>query len=572
MLQWILTVLYILLILGVFTIILVDRGDSGRKFAWLLVIAMLPVAGLVLYLMFGINYRHHWIFNRRHQRYMDIFEAEATPELDRILFGHDNESAVREEFRPLARLLGAESYPSVTSGNDIEIITNGQRKFDLLREDILAAKESIHIEYFHFGNDKGSKAIKRLLMQKAREGVKVRFLYENIANFPIASAYYNAMRKAGVEVVKFTNPRMHLLDLVTKLNYRNHRKIVVIDGKIGYTGGMNINDHYFRLWRDTHLRLTGNAVAVLQHTFLDSWLTGGGTIDKAMIEFYPMAKEPVIPATEPPLPVTESAHSVTEPPHLVTESPHSVTEPAEVPEKAGLQRTVASTSSATGENGPAADENGLAAEGNGSAAGGNGSAAGEKEIDFHATHPTLKNKLVQIVPDEPDLPLTILQLSYEWALQHAKKYIYLQTPYFVPTEPVMDALKTAALCGVDVRLMLPEVADNILMRPANRAYYEEVLQAGVRIFLRQGEFIHAKTFVCDDYLSSIGSANLDFRSFAINYEINAHIYDEETALMNKGIFLYDLRQCRELTIEEWSNRPWYSRLLESFMRLFAPLL
>ena len=558
MLQWILTVLYILLILGVFTIILVDRGDSGRKFAWLLVIAMLPVAGLVLYLMFGINYRHHWIFNRRHQRYMDIFEAEATPELDRILFGHDNESAVREEFRPLARLLGAESYPSVTSGNDIEIITNGQRKFDLLREDILAAKESIHIEYFHFGNDKGSKAIKRLLMQKAREGVKVRFLYENIANFPIASAYYNAMRKAGVEVVKFTNPRMHLLDLVTKLNYRNHRKIAVIDGKIGYTGGMNINDHYFRLWRDTHLRLTGNAVAVLQHTFLDSWLTGGGTIDKAMIEFYPMAKEPVIPATEPPLPVTESAHSVTEPPHLVTE-------PAEVPEKAGLQRTVASTSSATGENGPAADENGLATEGN-------GSAAGEKEIDFHATHPTLKNKLVQIVPDEPDLPLTILQLSYEWALQHAKKYIYLQTPYFVPTEPVMDALKTAALCGVDVRLMLPEVADNILMRPANRAYYEEVLQAGVRIFLRQGEFIHAKTFVCDDYLSSIGSANLDFRSFAINYEINAHIYDEETALMNKGIFLYDLRQCRELTIEEWSNRPWYSRLLESFMRLFAPLL
>lgn len=280
MLQWILTVLYILLILSVFTIILVDRGDSGRKFAWLLVIAVLPVVGLVLYLMFGINYRHHWIFNRRHQRYRDIFEAGTTPELNRILFGHDNESAIREEFRPLAKLLGAESYPSVTSGNDVEIITSGQRKFDLLREDILAAKDSIHIEYFHFGNDKGSKAIKRLLMQKAREGVKVRFLYENIANFPIASAYYNNMRKAGVEVVKFTNPRMHVLDLATKLNYRNHRKIVVIDGKIGYTGGMNINDHYFRQWRDTHMRLTGDAVAVLQYTFLDSWLTGGGTIDK----------------------------------------------------------------------------------------------------------------------------------------------------------------------------------------------------------------------------------------------------------------------------------------------------
>ena len=522
MLQWILTGFYVLLILSVFTVILIDKGDSGRKFAWLLIIAVLPVVGLVLYLMFGINYRHHWIFNRRHQRYRDIFDAGTTPELSRILFGHLNEEKIREEFRPLARLLGAEHYPSVTSGNDIEIITSGQRKFDLLREDILAARESIHIEYFHFGNDKGSKAIKRLLMQKAREGVKVRFLYENIANFPIASAYYNDMKKAGVDVVKFTNPRMHLLDLATKLNYRNHRKIVVIDGKIGYTGGMNINDHYFRQWRDTHMRITGDAVAVLQYTFLDSWLTGGGTIDKPMIDFYPMAKNQV----------TDDSTSVT--------SANSVT----VRQQAKVMDNIASASPAIGEEG----------------------------IDFHATHPTLKNKLVQIVPDEPDLPLPILQLSYEWTLQHAKKYIYLQTPYFVPTEPVMDALKTAALCCVDVRLMLPEVADNILMRPANRAYYEEALQAGVRIFLRQGEFIHAKTFVCDDYLSSIGSANLDFRSFAINYEVNSYIYDEEAALMNKNIFMHDIRQCRELTLEEWSRRPWYSRLLESLMRLFAPLL
>ncbi|HBH08533.1 MAG TPA: hypothetical protein DDX40_03935 [Rikenellaceae bacterium] len=538
--QWILSVFYFLLILSVFTVILVDKGDSGRKFAWLLIIAVLPVVGLVLYFMFGINYRHHWIFNRRHQRYRDIFEAGTTPELNRILFGHDNVSAVKEEFRPLARLLGADSYPSVTSGNDVEIITSGQRKFDLLREDILAAKESIHIEYFHFGNDKGSKEIKRLLMQKAREGIKVRFLYENIANFPIASAYYNNMRKAGVDVVKFTNPRMHVLDFATKLNYRNHRKIVVIDGKIGYTGGMNINDHYFRQWRDTHLRMTGDAVAVLQYTFLDSWLTGGGTIDKPMIDFYPMVKKPA--------PATETEASATEPKTLVAE-------PVEVTGCANhIQDNV---NSMVGEPCRTA-----------------GSATGDadSEIDFHATHPILKGKLMQIVPDEPDLPLPILQMSYEWALQHAKKYIYLQTPYFVPTEPVMDALKTAALCGVDVRLMLPEVADNLLMRPANRAYYEEALQAGVRIFLRKGEFIHAKTFVCDDYLSSIGSANLDFRSFAINYEVNAYIYDEQTARMNKGIFMYDLRQCHELTLEEWNARPWYSRILESFMRLFAPLL
>ena len=537
MIQWILTILYALLIISVVTVILFDNADSGRKFAWLLIIAVLPVVGLVLYFIFGINYRHHWVFNRRHQRYKDLFVRGTTPGLDRILFGDDHVERIREEFRPLARLLRADTYPAVTDGNDIEVITSGQRKFDLLRQDILAAKESIHIEYFHFGNDKGGKEIRRLLMKKAGEGVKVRFLHENIANFPIRPSYYSAMKKAGVEVVKFTNPRNHLLDFATRLNYRNHRKIVVVDGKIGYTGGMNINDHYFKLWRDTHLRITGNAVATLQYTFLDSWLTGGGTIDREIIEYYPMAMAPAascdacpagVPCPDAPVPDVEASSD----------------SPAVVPEL-----EVRPDSPASGTQAPLPEE-----------------------IDFKAVHPVLKGKLVQIVPDEPDLPLPILQLGYEWTLMHARKYIYLQTPYFVPPESVLNALKAAALCGVDVRLMLPEVADNLLMRPANKAYYEEVLRAGVRIFLRKGEFIHSKTLVCDDYLTSVGSANLDNRSFTINYEVNTYIYDEETALMNKGIFMSDLKVCHELTLGEWASRPWYSRLLESFIRLFAPLL
>jgi len=291
MLQTIVTILYVLLILTVVVVILVDNGDSGRKFAWLLIIAAIPLFGILLYFMFGINYRHHWIFNRRHQKYKDIFEKETNEDLNRILFGHDTEALVREDFRPLAEMMGRGAYPSVTAGNDVEIITEGKRKFELLSQDILQARENIHMEYFHFGNDKGSRAIKELLMQKAREGVKVRFINENIANFPISSKYYDDMREAGVEVVRFTNPRAHLFDLVTTLNYRNHRKIVVIDGKIGYTGGMNINDHYFEHWRDTHMRLTGKAVASLQYAFMDSWLTGGGTIDRPMLEYYPMAKE-----------------------------------------------------------------------------------------------------------------------------------------------------------------------------------------------------------------------------------------------------------------------------------------
>ena len=553
MLQTIVNILYVLLILTVVVVILVDNGDSGRKFAWLLIIAAIPLFGILLYFMFGINYRHHWIFNRRHQKYKDIFEKETNEDLNRILFGHDTEALVREDFRPLAEMMGRGAYPSVTAGNDVEIITEGKRKFELLSQDILQARESIHMEYFHFGNDKGSRAIKELLMQKAREGVKVRFINENIANFPISSKYYDDMREAGVEVVRFTNPRAHLFDLVTTLNYRNHRKIVVIDGKIGYTGGMNINDHYFEHWRDTHMRLTGKAVASLQYAFMDSWLTGGGTIDRPMLEYYPMAKE--LPSS-----ATTSGGSTAS---LRSAPPLATLRSAPVPPLNVPRVAVVSPSRVVADGRPNDSEHSDSGSLRGTPL---SPPRGCRGVDV------LRSKLMQIVPDEPDLPLPMLLYSYEWAITHAKKYIWFQTPYFVPPEPVLDAMKIAALTGVDIRLMLPEVADNFITRPANRAYYEEILGAGVRIFLRQGEFIHSKTFVCDDYLSSIGSANMDARSFGINYEINTYIYDEEAALKNKAIFEKDLEKCRELTLEEWSRRPWYKRLLESVIRLFAPLL
>ena len=553
MLQTIVTILYVLLILTVVVVILVDNGDSGRKFAWLLIIAAIPLFGILLYFMFGINYRHHWIFNRRHQKYKDIFEKETNEDLNRILFGHDTEALVREDFRPLAEMMGRGAYPSVTAGNDVEIITEGKRKFELLSQDILQARESIHMEYFHFGNDKGSRAIKELLMQKAREGVKVRFINENIANFPISSKYYDDMREAGVEVVRFTNPRAHLFDLVTTLNYRNHRKIVVIDGKIGYTGGMNINDHYFEHWRDTHMRLTGKAVASLQYAFMDSWLTGGGTIDRPMLEYYPMAKE--LPSS-----ATTSGGSTAS---LRSAPPLATLRSAPVPPLNVPRVAVVSPARVVADGRPNDSEHSDSGSLRGTPL---SPPRGCRGVDV------LRSKLMQIVPDEPDLPLPMLLYSYEWAITHAKKYIWFQTPYFVPPEPVLDAMKIAALTGVDIRLMLPEAADNFIARPANRAYYEEILGAGVRIFLRQGEFIHSKTFVCDDYLSSIGSANMDARSFGINYEINTYIYDEEAALKNKAIFEKDLEKCRELTLEEWSRRPWYKRLLESVIRLFAPLL
>ena len=480
-------ILLAILISGVILVIISDKRDAGRKAAWIFIIAVLPILGIILYLLFGTNPRHHWIFNRKHRNFTEEFVKGAEKPLIDRLFGHDDEKLLKEEYMPLTRFLDRQGIPTLSRGNDVEIITSGARKYELIMRDLENAKESIHIEYFHFGNDKGGRAVRDLLMKKAREGVKVRFINENIANFPIMSRYYDKMREAGVEVLKFTNPRWAILTVVTNLNYRDHRKILVIDGKIGYTGGMNINDNYFKLWRDTHMRLTGPAVTSLQYMFLDVWMTAGGRLDKPLMDFFPSL------------------------------DPHAEKEPE------------------TG-------------------------------------RPILRDKLLQIVPDEPDSTWPMLQMALEWAVTHAKKYIWMQTPYFVPAEPILNAMKVTAMSGVDVRLMLPRKADEFFMRPVNESYYNECLEAGVKIYLRGGEFIHSKTFVSDDYLSSIGTANIDCRSYDLDYEVNTFIYDEEAAIACKAIFEEDMKLCEEISFEQWQKRPWYKRLMEYIMRLFAPLL
>ena len=495
-------ILVILLLAGIVLVIIFDKGDSGKKLAWLLLITFLPVVGIVLYLMFGIGYRQHFIFRRRHKKAIDRFARETDAGLRSLFDAAAPLERIKEPFRPLAALLRhSVSWCNLSEGNSLEIITSGQRKLELLEQDIRAARHSIHIEYFHFGKDKGSRQIRDLLEQRAREGIEVRFLNENIANLPIPSTYYNRMRKSGIEVERFTPPSVGLLYLPMQLNYRNHRKIVVIDGRIGYTGGMNINNHYFFEWRDTHLRIEGPAVASLQNIFLDSWLTAGGDLKAPLPAYYP-------------LPLTGGAN------------------------EAGFAPEA-----------PATDRTGVPCS------------------------RVLHGKLMQIVPDEADSPWATIQLSYEWVLQNARDYIYIQSPYFTPPESFLNALKSAALRGVDVRLMLPRKVDTPLMGAANKAYYGECLEAGVRIFERGGEFIHSKTFVCDDYLSQIGTANIDIRSFQINHEVNAYIYDRETALACKEIFAKDLEISDEIRPGTWrESRRWYQSLLSRFLRLFAGIL
>ena len=443
-----------------------------NKIVWIVLI--LAGVALLFWLVFGINWRSKQNYDRKHHLLRSRMQAEDTEELRRLLFSNGLTMRVEQRFQPLTMLLARGGRPSVSLSTP-QIITSGKDKYNMLMSDLICAKESIHIEYFHFGIDKSSRKIRQVLMEKARQGVKVRFINENIANWPIPNCYFRSMRKAGVEVVNFSDSRFSLLRFLMTLSYRDHRKIVVIDNRIGYTGGMNINDHYFYHWRDTHLRLTGEAVASLQYAFLDTWLASGGQLHSAVNSFF-----------------------------------------------------------------------------------------------FHLDKPSCGQSLgtlTQITPDDPTSPEPVLLTAYEWILNHAQKYVWFQSPYIAPPPSLISAMRNAAQRGVDVRVMVPEHCDTAIMRPINKSYYAELTEAGVLFYVRSGEFMHSKTIVCDDYLSCVGSANLDYRSFGIDYEINTFFYDRAVALRQKQIFENDLPICRLVIAAEAHPTPW-----QRLMRHLAPIV
>lgn len=455
-----------------------SKKEQDTKLFWLFFFALLPPVALVIYLLVGINYQRPAVRERLHGRSADFFQRQVTPELKEQYFSDSAQEQVEDALRPLARLLrSCGEGNKVYAGNSFEIITSGLRKRELLLEDIRQAKKFIHIEYFRFGNDKAGREVRDLLLQKAAEGVEVRFLNNNMIGRNIPRSYFREMQKGGMEVIPFTHIRHGWRNWLMRINCQNHRKIVVIDGKVAYTGGMNLNDNYFYKWRDTHLRIEGPVIARLQASFIDSWMDCGGRLRRPLPYYF------------------------------------------DIP-------------------------------------------AGKKD-----------GKLLQVVTDATENPWPTTQLGYEWILQNAREYVYIQTPYFVPPVAFMHALKGAALRGVDVRLMLPKKVDTPLIGPANRSMYAECLEAGVRVFERSGAFIHSKTLVADDAVCIIGASNLDMRSFVTNNEVNTFIYDRETALSCKEIFLTDLSQAKEWQLDAWlKSRKWYDVLFSRFMRLFYRML
>jgi cardiolipin synthase len=311
-----------------------------------------------------------------------------------------------------------------------------------------------------------------LLIEKAKQGVKVRILYDDVANWPVKKAFYKEMEAVGIELTAFLKVRFPLL--TSKVNYRNHRKIVVVDGKIGYIGGMNIADRYLSPnWRDTHLRVEGRGVLGMQSAFLIDWYSSGKDLISDAVYF-------------PELPVET-------------------------------------------------------------------------------------NNLMQIVTGSPISPQrTLLQATIQ-IITRANKYVYIQTPYFLPEDSLVQSLQLAASSGIDVRLMVPAKPDTLLVGRAAESYYEETMRSGVKIYALENAFLHAKVIVCDDFLTVAGSANMDFRSFEHNFEINTYLYDAELALQMKNIFLLDQENCRQILLRDWKKRSLSKKFRQSIFRLFSPL-
>ena len=457
------TVLYLFLVVC----ILRDNADPDMKLICILLIGLLPPVGIILYLLMGINYR---------RKGKPVYELD--PDLAAQVFPEDGDEILEPAYRPLAKLIrGCGEGNRILPGNDFEIITSGLRKRELLLADLRNAKRFIHIEYFRFGNDEAGREVRDLLLEKAKEGVEVRLVHNNMIGRNIPASYWDEMEKGGIQIVHWTHIRLGFGKWLMRINHQNHRKIVVIDGQVAYTGGMNLNDNYFYHWRDTHIRVTGPAVSRLNALFVESWYACNARFNRPL-DYYFCTE--AIPNPEAPL----------------------------------------------------------------------------------------KGKTLQIMGDSADYPWPTTLLAYEWILANARDYVYLQTPYFIPPTSLMQALQSAALRGVDVRLMLPLDVDTKYVGPGNKSCYKECLEAGIRIYQRGGSFIHSKTLVCDDALSIIGASNLDQRSFFINREVNTLVYDRETALANKEIFLNELELTQEVLLPEWlQQQSFFKRLGQDIMRV-----
>lgn len=470
--HWILLVIYLAITIGGIVAVLMDNKQPEKTMAWILVLCFMPIVGIIFYLFFGQNTRKEKVIS---ERSMDLLMKRSMLE-----FAEQENLHIPRRNRPLMKLFTNQNWALPFKDNEVSIFTDGYGFVSTLLYNIGQAQDHIHLDTYIIEDDPLGNLVADVLIDKARQGVEVRLLYDDVGCWRVKDRFFNRMKAAGIQVYAFMPVRFPAF--TGKVNYRNHRKLCVIDGKVGFIGGMNIALRYVKgtarqTWRDTHLCIRGGAVYAIQRAFLVDWYFVSRTLVTDR-RYYP----PV-----------------------------------------------------------------------------------DKTID--------NNCLTQIVTSSPVSPWPDIMQGYVRVLLQAHRYVYMESPYFLPTEPVLFAMRTAALSGVDVRLIVPRHGDAKLVEWASRSYLMEVIEAGVKVYLYEPGFNHSKILVSDDNLCSCGSTNIDFRSFENNFEANAFFFNEGMALRLKKVFLTD--QAQSTLVDDVSyfiKRPFLQRLLESLVRLLSPLL
>ncbi len=462
---------YFVTVVSTILIIITENKNPVKTLSWILVLIFIPVLGLILYLYFGQNYRRIKIFKKS-----NIREATTRPDVSFDLNKLDDMPIDNNQVN-LIKLLYNNNSSEVYSNNDVRILATGKATFQSLFEDIEKAKDHIHIEFFIIRDDQVSNQLKEILIRKAQQNVRVRLIYDYWGSFGLTKRYLKSLTNAGVYVRPFLPLRFRFNK--SKINYRNHRKILVVDGKVGFIGGINIADRYLYgnalgAWRDTFVRFEGAVVHGLQMQFLIDWYFVEGKLINHS-KYYPTPKV------------------------------------------------------------------------------------------------TQRKNLVQIVSSGPDTNWPFVMQGITSAIMSSSKYIYIHTPYFIPNQTVNDSLIIAALSGVDVRLMVPKNSDSPITSHSSNSYLAEIMKAGAKVYQYTDGFLHSKAIVIDDFISIIGSCNMDERSFYQNFEANSFIYEKQTALELKKLFLQDQKQCVRLNAEKWNNRSRWQKLKESVARLASPL-
>ncbi len=465
-----LMVLYVVTIASAIIVVLRENRNPIRSLSWVIALIFLPVVGLVFYIFFGRSLRGRRMVSRHNKRRMATAMTTRTVDLDMQPLDSGEKSLVK-----LARNIASAVY---SVNNSARIYTSGSAKFEALKHDLRNARKSIFMQYYIFMDDRIGHEIAEILKERAQAGVQVKVMYDHIGSFSSSNSFWRDMEKAGVDTHPFF--RVNFPQLANRLNWRNHRKMVIIDNKVGYIGGMNIADRYdtgtkgAQPWRDTHLRVEGDIVESLIFSFIVDWN---------------YLKQP---------------------------------RPMEFPEME-----------------PAGIKSGVG---------------------------------MQLVTSGPMSQWDNLSLVFLKAISLARKSIYIQTPYFLPTDALQKALEAAALSKIDVRIMIPRSGDSRMLQYASFSYVTQCLKAGIKVYLYNPGMLHAKTMIIDDNLVTTGSTNFDFRSFENNFESNLLIYDKELNREMRDIFFRDMGSCTRLSYASWHRRPALQRAWESVIRLVSPIL